>query len=284
MLFRSCLILATLVGNVADARGPERGAAAHPATLSRDRLMAGELSAGSDSGPVDNGYFMSIGEPLRPACELGGTIRFFETLMRTTHPEETWEGFGMRYFPGFSVRFLSHAGHLIPADRGIILSGEKRRSPWNIIVSPGRVWREPGDGDRSRGSFPFTLTTNGVGQARNGLATFVYDETSISSVFIQITQETSPASEYSRDDFSAFIRATYAPHMIPDRDAVLEGFHQEVERRLPVLPWTSLEDASSTPPSYDAWKGRPHKEGTDVERAGSLNLLWPIGRFYLRFP
>jgi CubicO group peptidase (beta-lactamase class C family) len=165
--------------------------------------------------------------------------------MRTTHPEETWEGFGMQYFPGFSVRFLSDAGHLIPVDRGIIRSGERRRSPWNIIVSPGRVWREPGDGGLSRGSFPFTLTTNGVGQARNGLATFVYDETSISSVFIQITQETSPASEYSRDDFSAFVPATYAPHAVPDRDAVLEGFHQEVERRLPVLPWSSLEDAEA---------------------------------------
>jgi CubicO group peptidase (beta-lactamase class C family) len=107
------------------------------------------------------------------------------------------------------------------------------------------VWEEVADAGYSRASFAFTLTDNYIGQARNGLATFVWDEAEISSVAIQITQETAPVDEYERVDFSALVPVTFDPEC-PAADQTIAEFQQELAGRLPLRRWSELPSADSS--------------------------------------
>ena len=53
--------------------------------------------------------------------------------------------------PAFSAAFFTHGEHLVPVVRDIL------QPPGTIILSPGKVWSEPGDRGMSRASFPFVL-------------------------------------------------------------------------------------------------------------------------------
>jgi hypothetical protein len=166
--------------------------------------------------------------------------------MVTTHPDSDWKGSGQSYFPAFSLPVVSHGGYFIPLDRGIIYSGEQAVSFWNIIVSPGKVWKESADNGYSRASFPFVLTENAIGQARNGVATFVFNGGEISNVAIQITQETAPVDEYTRTEFHARVPVRYEPAELPDAESNVSDFEAELEARYPVRPWSDLVDSESS--------------------------------------
>ena len=208
----------------------------------RDKLTAAELLEETAALPIHNYYFLPISQTTTPPHPLSGTIHFSEASMKTTHPSSDWKGGGQNIFPGFSISFVSHREHLIPLQRGIIVSGEKRNSFWNIIVSPGRIWRENGDNGLSRAAFPFTLTDNAIGQARNGIATFVYDHRSISCAAIQVTQETAPIDAYFHGNFSALIPARYIPGNHPESLEVIDSFDREIKARIPVKPWAELSN------------------------------------------
>ncbi len=206
----------------------------------RDKLTFDELMSGNVSELVHNDYFLPIGSVSPPAHPISGEIRFFETVMDTNHSDSNWLGRGMRFFPAFSVSVISYGEYLVPLDRGIILSGNQQNSFWNIILSPGRVWQETGDNGYSRGSFPFTFTDNYIGQARNGLATFVYNSSGISDVAIQITQETSPVDNYQIANFRAVIPVEYTPKYFEDGEQRIQEFVEELAARPPVRPWNDL--------------------------------------------
>jgi CubicO group peptidase (beta-lactamase class C family) len=108
------------------------------------------------------------------------------------------------------------------------------------------VWQETGDLGYSRAAFPLTFTDNYVGQARNGLATFVFNGAGVSSVAIQITQETAPVSEHDREDFSALVPVTWDPTCPQDANAIVAEFHDELAARLPIRPWSDLANAAAT--------------------------------------
>jgi hypothetical protein len=145
--------------------------------------------------------------------------------MDTAHPDSDWRGGGLNLFPAFSLPVITRDDWLIPLERDLILSGHggggSGRSAWNVIADPGRVWEETADAGYSRAAFPFTLTDNFVGQARNGLASFVFDRVGVSSVPIQITQETAPVGEHVRADFGA--RAPPLGPGVPGRCRVGRG-------------------------------------------------------------
>ena len=89
--------------------------------------------------------------------------------------------------PGFSVEFITVDDVLVPMRRNIISSPELIGA--ELILSEGKVWSEPGDNGMSRAAFPFVVTSKFYNGSHNGLATFVYDETRVSSVYFQVTQE-----------------------------------------------------------------------------------------------
>ena len=209
----------------------------------RDRLTVRELLDGNVPAIVHNDYFKPVGATAPPSHRFSGVLHFSEKPMATALPDSDWQGAGQTVFPEFSLPVVSYQRDLIPLERGIILSGEKATSIWNVIVSPGRVWREPSDGGYSRRSLPFTLVNNAIGQARNGIAAFVFNDGTISTIAIQITQETAPVDAYSRTELHATVPARYEPRVFDDEARVVGDFEREVAARLPVRPWSDLPEA-----------------------------------------
>jgi len=87
---------------------------------------------------------------------------------------------------GFDFEFVQREGYLIPVQRGLIIADHPT---WNLILEPGRVWQEAGDGGYSRASLPFALTVKGGNAAFNGTLTFLFDKQRVSKVWYQVTQE-----------------------------------------------------------------------------------------------
>jgi hypothetical protein len=209
------------------------------ATGARDRLTAAELSVPAEAGTglVHNAYFMPVGQAASAVHALKGTLRIGPaTLVRARHGcaglAET--------LPGFSVALFTHGDYLVPVVRDIL-------DPPGVILSPGRVWSEPGDGGLSRASLPFVLTDQ-ANAARHGLATFLYDDIRVSILRFQIVQETVPW----QDKFDAWGQASmsYAPGPIPDEEALQARFTTEVQQQTPIRPW------SAVPVSVLSWARR----------------------------
>ena len=216
------------------------------ASDTRDQLTVQHLFDANIPEIVDNRYFQPIGTTGPSSHRLSGTLHFTETRMTTRHPDSDWKGGGQTYFPAFSLEVISHEDHLIPLERGIILSGEIHQSFWNIIVSPGKIWRETGDNGYSRAALPFTLTDSYIGQTRNGVATFVFNNVEISPVAMQITQESAPVVDYVQTDFRASIPLDYEPEELPERERTIQEFQKELAAMMPTRPWSELPDAELT--------------------------------------
>ena len=219
----------------------------------RTELTAQEMWTAQTPQLVNNTFFMPVGRTTKAAHRLSGTLHFLGGTMDTAHPEYVWQtNANNREFPQFSLPVLSEDGHFIPLNRELVFSGEWGLSSWNIICSPGKVWREAADGGYSRASFPFILTDNAVGQARNGLATFLFNDHEISQVMVQIVQETAPHDAYVIANFAAIIPATYTPQTFVNEAVLIDDFKQDLARRLPVHDWSELPDAASLEQQFNA--------------------------------
>jgi hypothetical protein len=139
-------------------------------------------------------------------------------------------------FLGFSAAFATQGEHLVPVVRDLVPDS-------TIILSPGRVWSEPGDGGMSRASFPFVLTNPHDNATHNGLATFLYDDTRISALRVQVVQETAPWAKYDGWGQAAL---TYTPGPIVDEAAVRAQLVAELQHQTPIQPWSALPVTSGT--------------------------------------
>jgi len=179
---------------------------------------------------------MPVGESAPALHAFQGTL----TVPRQVMEKSTSRYSAYRYFPGFSVDFFTYEGHLVPATRTLIVSPGN----WSLILSPGTVWSEPGDNGMSRASFPFTLGSppdrhTAGGEAHNGVATFLFDDTHVSSFRFQITQEVAPDGDIF-DMWGQFPMA-YMPGPIENQEALAGEFAEELARQMPIHPWAELE-------------------------------------------
>ena len=83
-----------------------------------------------------------------------------------------------------------------------------------MILSPGKVWSEPGDRGMSRASFPFVLVDQSNNDVRNGLASFLYDDTHVSALRLQVVQET---AAWAKVDFWGQAPMTYTAWPFAER-------------------------------------------------------------------
>jgi hypothetical protein len=197
----------------------------------RDRLTAAELlgppSAPAAASGVHNDYFMPVGAAAPAKHALTGTITVpamsvaFTRLGCAARP---------RALRGFTIAFFTHGEHLVPVVRDIIPGS-------SVIVSPGRVWSEPGDGGLSRASFAFARVNEINNGTHNGLATFVFDDTRVSALAVQLVQETVP---WAKLDAVGRVPVTYTPGAIPNEAAVRADFATELARQMPIRPWPAL--------------------------------------------
>ena len=111
----------------------------------RDQITAGELLAPalSSGGPVHNDYFMPIGAPAPAKHTLRGTFTVPASSVAAARggcAAIPWAT------PAGSIAFFTHGEYLVPVVRDFVPPGGA------LLVSPGRVWSEPGDGGMSRAS------------------------------------------------------------------------------------------------------------------------------------
>jgi hypothetical protein len=220
--------------------------------------------------PVENSTFTPLGTWSPAGHAFEGTLVVPEFPMHSsgaTADSPTPQD----YFPGFAVDFFLYGGTLVPTSRDVPHAlGEN--SYWRILLSPGRVWSEPDDDGMSRASFPFTLVAAPFNEAHNGLATFVYDETRVSSVFLQVVQETAP---WNKIDFWGTAIPTYTPHPLEAKSNWVRQFAEEERLQVPIAPFSSLGEHVA-PALLADFTG-----GIELEEISATGLIWN-GTLYLQ--
>jgi hypothetical protein len=209
-----------------------------------------------------------------------GTLKLTECEM-TTNPgvlaSRRILGRDPKLLPGTAIAFFTHGRDLVPFTQDVIrvASAGVGNSFWDIIVQPGEVWSEPGDGDWSRAAFPFALVNSIEGETHNGLATFLYGKGRVSSVRFQIVQQTAPF--YVKDYFTAAgaAPAVWAPASADNLDAMTRTYDAAQAHPLRIADWRELA----------AKVGRSRLAGFDgTMPAGDIVLsgLDYEGTFYLK--
>ncbi|HMK84478.1 MAG TPA: hypothetical protein VK437_00850 [Steroidobacteraceae bacterium] len=221
------------------------------------------------------------GENAAPAHEpFVGSLQLTETKMRTspaTLKAERVLGKDTTLFPAVEVAFFTVGGDLVPANQDLIRCGsvDRGRSFWDLIVQPGRVWAEVGDGSWSRAAFPFALVNSLEGETHNGVATFAYRGGSVSSLRFQIVQQTSPY--YVSDYFTAsgVVPAALRKGALPDLERLTRAYEQSLADQVPMHRWAELA----------ARVGADRLAGFDETLSSSDRVLAGLdyqGTFYLK--
>ncbi|MDX9955791.1 MAG: hypothetical protein RBT75_16940, partial [Anaerolineae bacterium] len=202
-------------------------------------LSAKDLLNGFDfDGPVDEAALTPPTDAVLPAQRFEGRLELHGE-MESGHIEMVRGELepAHAYLPEFDFAFVqSDDGYLIPAQRGQIIA---EHPLWNLILEPGRVWQETGDGSYSRASLPFALITKGGNATFNGTLTFLFDAQSVSKVWYQVTQET---TTYSRANLWGLLDAVYHPDTVAGAAQLQTEFAAELAGRLPTRPLTALAE------------------------------------------
>ncbi|MCP4332360.1 MAG: hypothetical protein GY785_06865 [Gammaproteobacteria bacterium] len=155
----------------------------------RQQLLAQQLFDGLLDQQVDNDAFVADETAVDAGHALTLSLDIGETRMHCNHQGVEINGEAVDLFPQVTLRLANHNGNLVPLDRDLL------RDPdgggyWDISLSPGRLWSEPADGQWSRAVLPFQLSNIFENDTHHGLATFLYNETTVSPIFFQIVTET----------------------------------------------------------------------------------------------
>lgn len=205
----------------------------------RDQLTVEQLQGESNPALIDLSYYAKPDWAGESRHRLSGSVSFFDTELKYPVGRDPYEGENI--FPGISIDFITADGELIPVKKDIQFTGNKSKSFWDVVVGVGRVWQEEQDGDWSRASFPITLTDRYIGQARNCVATFVFNSDSISNVILQCSQETADFNDHQVGDMIVRLQAEYKPAIYTDSAQVIERHRLFKMRRLPVFPLSIID-------------------------------------------
>ncbi len=146
--------------------------------------------------------------------------------------------------------------------RGLIIADHPK---WNIILEPGRVWQEAGDGGLSRASFPFALVVKGGNSCFDGTMTFLFDEKGVSKVWYQVTQET---TSYTRANLWGLLDALYHPGPVQDAERIRADFAAELAARMPTKPIQALAEDYPGVDLFCLWARRDPRAHDLVWRRG----------------
>lgn len=249
--------------------GPSRVASAAPPAggeVSTEPITASELLSGAAPESLSANARFAPPEGAREAVQpFTGTLRLdgapMTMLASDANGQPRPDGFtsspilgkDTTFFPDVSLSFFTHRGHLVPTTQDVVRNGSllSTRSFWDIIVQPGRVWSEPGDPPGwNRAAFPFALTQGAdlglESTSHNGLALFLYRGSQVSSVRFQLVQQTAPW--YIDDYFTSWgvTDASYRPGGIDNLGQRVLGYEKELADRLPVKPWSALDEEVSS--------------------------------------
>lgn len=212
--------------------------------LRYDEIMAPAVDALS---PIENRFFMPGNTAGVTKHSFSGVLAISESLM-ITEPKEIepkhFKGKLNQLFPDVAIRFFTVDDRLVPADRGL-LEGRSGKSPWQMFVSPGRIWSEDGDDGYSRASFPFALTNKYENETYNGVGTFLFNESKVSYLRYQIVHQLTPYLIETWFVASGHIAARYMPGELDGIKRLTEEYALELSEATPMRNWSALEKISS---------------------------------------
>jgi hypothetical protein len=208
-----------------------------------------------------------------------GMLGVAETEMRTEPtPLKSGEVLGKQtaLFPQVDLRFLTVDGDLVPATQDVIRAGSvgHGRSFWDLIVQPGKVWSEPGEGPWSRAAFPFALVNSLEGETHNGLATFAYRGREVTNLRFQIVQQTAPY--LVADYFTAEGLARTSWRGAPNSQRRARNYRDSLADGVIIGSW----------PELAAQVGSDRLAGFDAGLSSNQTVLAGLdyrGKFYLQF-
>ena len=217
-----------------------------PPSTNRDWLTKSHLDSQNypHFSPIHNDYFMPVGDYSDALHSFSGTVTIQNGRLTGDFTEYRIAGDeSFKNFPQVELSFVSDGQDLIPInrDRQLTLSDD---SFWGIILEPGKVWSEADDQGWSRASFPFTFISARRNGGHNGIATFLFNDTEVSYVRLQIVQET---ALWFRNDMYAQLSATYQPRTFDNATTIIENFQQEVLQTVEIRDWDQLTHIGTDP-------------------------------------
>ena len=266
-----CSLLLLLLSSCQEKPSPWNGPTL---TQVREHLTADELLSGQAQPLLDMSFFAQPAWSTKAVNSFQGTIQFAETEL--TFPKEKDYYPGEHIFPRFQIDFLSHEGELIPRQNERIITRYESGSFWDVVVGAGKVWQEAGDGAWSRASFPLTLTDRYAGQARNCVATFMYQADSISQVCLQCSQETADIDDRQLGNISGMLPVRFQPASFTDSTQLIQAQVQALARRLPVRALSELDTDGEVAAYFD--------QMIHTNASTSLGAVWADGALYLHPP
>lgn len=141
-------------------------------------------------------------------------------------------------FPIIEIGIVLSGDRLLPAERGLVTADHPW---WDYIMTPGRVWQEPGDQEWTRAGLPFALVEKNANCVHNGLLTFSYKaDGSVTRAIWQIGSET---CQYFQFDAWGVADVDYQPGLVSGDVEIIVRDAQESAARLPIRPINSLSEA-----------------------------------------
>lgn len=209
--------------------------------VARTLLTYNDLMSGSSAAPVDDSAFALPPNAAMPDHVFEGRLELLNEAASGGFSEikDTYNYTGgtdspRKHLPEFDFEFVQNGSHLIPVTQGLVYTGHPF---WNYIVGPGRVWKENGDNGYSRAAFPFALVQRNANCTHNGVMTFLFNNSGISKVRYQITQET---CFYYKVNMWGQLDAVYNRYAVSGAAAVQSNHATEVANRLPTKPIADL--------------------------------------------
>jgi hypothetical protein len=253
------------------------------APITVDQLLSGEAPTGLTSNPrfapTDDA---TEAPPFEGTLHLAGATMGLITKAPSGQISNPVHGKDTTYFPDIDLSFFTDCQQLVPVTQDVIRNGvlPGTRSYWDVIVQPGRVWTQPGDGGWHRASFPFALVNSIEGGAHTGIALFAYRGQQVSALRFQIVQMTAPfdVPEY----FSAW--GTSPVSVTPgaeDTDEPRRLHRLSEAARMPVRPWSELQQYADRS-TLDAFASYPDVIGAAAVVDGTLyrgDIPTPAGPF-----
>lgn len=217
------------------------------AQADRQALRPADMEPGAATALLPNASFVPPETGALDAPAFQGTLSVAESPMTTDPAEFTSRevlGKDPMIFPAFAISFTTVDGDLVPATQDVIRAGAlpEGESFWDIIVQPGRVWKEEGDGEWSRASFPFALMHSIEGETHNGVAMFLYRDGEVSGLRYQILSQTAPFYVVDYFTASGVSGMSYANEFAGDPEAVAAEWVAAKEDALPVADWAALSE------------------------------------------
>jgi hypothetical protein len=196
-------------------------------------------------GLIPNVAFIPGKDALPAHGSFLGSIRVGEARMHTspaTLTPQNVQGRDTTRFPGANLSFFTVDGDLVPTTQDVIRSGSagQGKSYWDLIIQPGRVWAEPGDGSWSRAAFPFALVNSVENETHNGLALFAYRGGRVSNLRFQIVQQTAPFAVPQQFTASGIAPAALSRAPLAQLAQLVQDYKDSVAHSVPIGSWAQL--------------------------------------------